>query len=96
MIYVGDNAKRLLFGTKRNLTTAESWSILYEKPDGSKGVISDGITLHESGRHLIWPISSAGFFDMSGVWNFQARVVFDGQPALGRVAGLKVRESLAA
>jgi len=96
VIHVGDFAKRLLINTKRNLTTAESWSVLYQKPDGTLGEISDGITLHESGRHLVWPISSADFFDTAGVWNFQARVVFEGKVALGRVAGLKVRQSLAA
>lgn len=96
MIHVGDAAKRLIFKTRRQLEEAESWSILYQKPDGTLGEITDGITLHETGRSLIWPISGADFFDTAGVWKFQAKVVFGGLPALGKVAPLKVFNSLAA
>ncbi len=96
MLYVGTGNITLKVLTHRDLTTADTYGLKYEKPDGTQGQVDtdDGMELHENGKAIIWAIDDDTFLDQAGRWRFQAFAIFDGTTAHGNVVDIKVHENL--
>lgn len=96
MIFIGQGNLQFKVLTARDLSGADDFGILYEKPDGTQGRLdaSMGATLHETGKAILYDLNDDSFFDQSGRWKFQSFANFDDTTAFGNVVDIKVHENL--
>lgn len=96
MVYEGEGDIELEVLTHRDLSEAEDFGILWEKPDGTEGQfdLAGGCILHESNKAILYDVADDTFLDAPGLWKFQAFAIFDGNTSLGDVAKITVHKSL--
>ncbi len=96
MLHVGNGNLRFKCLTSRDLSTADDFGILYEKPDGTRDKLDAamGATLHDNGKAILYDLNDDTFFDQSGMWKFQSFAIFDATTSFGDVVNIKVHENL--
>jgi hypothetical protein len=89
-VFKGDIGTKIILDAGSDISTGTSFSIVYQKPDGTTG----SWTAILEGTQRIYYLTQSGDLDQIGAWKLQLRVELPSWQGRGEIAELTIYEKI--